>query len=254
MLGELYRPAGPALETACVVLEAKCPCACNIALNCTNGCTYCYVSKVTKSKVFRLPKTAPVQLVKEQVRNGKGFRPEGVFLSFLTDPFLPANVDNTEELIEYLKFDIHEDVWFNEDVKIATLSKIRLSMFSGVRHGVSIVSFDREFWRQYEPNTTDPLMRLQLLRDRGFVWVSMEPYPPSTIYKQDFKAFLTHFEDHHVNLIIFGKWNYNARAKTEEARIEYAENIDVLTDFCKSNNIRLHVKTDTMKFAFPNKE
>jgi hypothetical protein len=77
----------------------------------------------------------------------------------------------------------------------------------------------------------------------------MEPYPPSAIYKQDIKALLEELA--FVDLIVFGKWNYDKRATTEEARQEYAENINVLTDFCKSNNIRLHIKSDTLSFANP---
>lgn len=244
MLGELYKPKGLALETAQAVLEAENVYAVNVAWGCPNGCSYCYGPKVSKQSrqvwmTPRYPKVPPVDLVRRQLE--RGLKPDGVFISFETDPFLPGVEDATEELIEMLIFDY--------DVRVATLSKMGVSCFSGVRHGVSIVSLDEEFWMQHEPRTLRPNLRLSLLEDRGYGWISMEPYPPSAIYKQNFKGFLEYFKDAYVDLIIFGKWNYDSRSRTEEARKEYADNISILTDFCKSNDIRLHIKSDTVKIA-----
>lgn len=116
---------------------------------------------------------------------------------------------------------------------------------------MTIVSVDRDFWRKFEPNTLEPQRRIAALEDckgdKEYPWVSMEPYPPSAIHKQRIEDLLE--ELNFVDLIIFGKWNYDKRARTEEARREYAANIAVLTDFCKSNNIRLHIKSDTLKFV-----
>ena len=244
MLGELYKPKGMARETAQVVLEVEDPYACNIASGCKNRCAYCYVPKVTKTKEMRKPKLKPSTLVFRQLNNG--LEPEGVFISFLTDPFLKENRQETEDLLEHLS---------DNNIRMATLSKIGISEKIrplDLRDGMTIVSLDEGFWKSFEPNTTVPIKRVKLLEELSdldtYTWVSVEPYPPSAIHKQDFDSLLE--ELNFVDLIVFGKWNYDKRANTEEARHEYRNYIGILTDFCKSNNIRLHVKSDTMNFAF----
>ena len=269
MLGELYRPKGLALETAQAVLQTEQVYACNVAYGCSNACLYCYVPRFTRRRrdacEVRLPKKSPVDLVKHHLehqwinvseyyvfRHGTIVSLDdnfhtwtsklGVFLSFLTDPFLPQVKESTEHLIAYL---------LDLGVTIATLSKLATSYYYS-RHGMTVVSLDHDFWQKFEPNTLEPQRRIAALEDckgeKEDVWISMEPYPPSAIHKQRIEDLLEELS--FVDLIVFGKWNYDPRARTEAARGEYAENIKVLTDFCKSNNIRLHVKSDTLKFAF----
>jgi len=252
MLGELYRPRGLALETAMAVLQTdeEHTYACNVGYGCSNACLYCYVPKATHRRRYdcvqvRLPAKPPVELVRHQLEHQWRFHwtsKLGVFLSFLTDPFLPNVMESTENLIEFL---------LDQGTTVATLSKLDASKYY-VRHGMTIVSLDNNFHAQWEPNTMSPKFRLQTLEHckghwKEFVWVSMEPYPPSAIYKQRIEDLLE--ELNFVDLIVFGVWNYDKRARTEEARREYAENIQVLTDFCKSNNIRVHVKSETLKFV-----
>jgi len=254
MLGELYKPRGLALETAQAVLEVKDPYAVNVAYGCSNACTYCYVPRFThrKRNDFRvkLPQKSPIDLVRHQLQNQWRFRWTsnlGVFLSFLTDPFLPeihVKGFTADDLIYMLTRDY--------GIRVATLSKLQIPGLSGTRVGMTIVSLDDEFWQQYEPNTTPPGARRVSLFTRkrefsDYVWVSMEPYPPSTIYKQNLLELLEGLK--FVDLIVFGKWNYDPRARTEEARKDYAADIEILTDFCKSNNIRYHIKSDTVDFV-----
>lgn len=244
MLGELYQPRGLALETAQAVLEVDNPYACNVALGCKNRCKYCYVPgllRMSRDAPMRFPKKPPVQLVTHQLDFGKlKERPGGVFLCFLTDPFLSCNEPYTELLIEELTLEY--------EIPVATLSKVGTSLLINVRHGMSIVSLDKYFCREWEPNVASPKIRVACLRDRGFSWVSMEPYPPVAIWRQHLAPLLEEIK--FVDLIIFGKWNYDRRANTEAARADYAQNILMLEDFCKSNSIRLHVKSNTLAFAF----
>lgn len=247
MLGELYKPRGLALETARAVLEVTEPYACNVAFGCSNQCLYCYVPKLTHQKRTDLvlyPKIPPVEMVRKQLEKMPlNQRPKGVFISFCTDPYLPKNREATENLISLL---------LDEGIKVATLSKLDVSFYY-VRQGMTIVSLDLDFWQKFEPNTRTARSRIDALghcaRWHDYVWVSMEPYPPSAIHKQNIQHLLEELS--FVDLIIFGMWNYDKRARTEEARREYAENIQSITDFCKSNNIRLHVKSDTRAFANP---
>jgi len=250
MLGELYKPRGLALETACAVLEVEDVYACNVAYGCSNACAYCYVPRFTHRtrsacQEVRLPKKPPVELVRHQLEHQWRFHwtsKLGVFLSFLTDPFLPKIKQETEKLIGYL---------LDQGVTVATCSKLDFSNFD-VKHGMTIVSLDQDFWKKFEPNTLPPNLRIADLEHckctGEYVWVSMEPYPPSAIYKQNLKALLEELA--FVDLIVFGKWNYDKRATTEEARREYAENVKVITDFCKEQDIRLHIKSDTLEFVF----
>ena len=250
MLGELYRPHGLALETAQAVLETGNVWACNVSFGCTNACRYCYVPRFTRRRrdtcEVRLPKKSPVELVRHQLEHQWRFHwtsKLGVFLSFLTDPFLPQLRSSTEDLAVLL---------WKHHIRVATLSKVAtVGAGAEIRHGMTVVSCENKFRNEFEPNTPSPLTRIAELKGLKenwdqYVWVSMEPFPPSAIYKQRIGDLLEELK--FVDLIIFGVWNYDKRARTEEARREYAENIQVLTDFCKSNNIRLHVKTDTLRF------
>jgi len=247
MLGQMYKPKGLAGETAQAVLETKDVCAVNVADGCSNNCLYCYNQKGfwrhgRDPATVRLPKESPTRLVAHQIdKLLPNIENMGVFLSFLTDPYLPVVAAETRALIETL---------LCNHVRVATLSKIDVSWIAQVRDGMTMVSADFDFWHMYEPNTISPIARIVKLttaKDHGnFVWVSMEPYPPSEIYTQDFEALLHRLS--FVDLIVFGKWNYDPRARTEQARAEYAKNVETLTEFGLKHGIRTYVKSDTLKF------
>jgi DNA repair photolyase len=246
MLGQLYKPKGLALETARAVLEVEDPYACNVAYGCSNACGYCYTPFVMRKKrseqvTVRYPKVKPHLLVKEQFESG--LVPEGVFISFMTDPFLKENRENTKYLIDLLS---------DNNFQVATLSKSGMyaESIGHSRIGMTIVSLDTSFWKQWEINSVHPTERVYMLNGAqawgNYTWVSLEPYPPAAIYKQNLKELLEKIK--FVDFIIFGKWNYDARARTLQAKQDYQENVATLRDFCKSNSIRYHVKTDTLKF------
>ena len=248
MLGELYRPSGLAYETAKAVLETEEIYACNVALGCSNNCAYCYVPRFTRrcrdACDVRLPKKPPVDLVRHQLEHSWRFHwtsKLGVFLSFLTDPFLPQIKKSTEQLIEHL---------LDQGVTVATLSKLDASAFY-VKHGMTFVSLDDAFHDKFEPLTMSPKSRIEILelckgKWHEQVWVSIEPYPPSAIYKQRIEELLE--ELNFVDLIVFGRWRYDARASTKDAKLEYANYVQTVEDFCKENHIRCHIKNDTRRF------
>jgi len=241
MLGELYRPKGPALETAQQVLEIKQPFACNVAWGCSNCCKYpCYNAWRTKGKV-RLPRYPPLALVGKQVANG--LMPEGVFSSFGTDPFLPSVELSTRDLVNFL---------LAKGIKVATLTKMVPYCWSlKVRFGITIVSLDEQFRKTFEPNTSSIKERLKLLHlahiYHGYTWASLEPYPPPAIWKQDLRNLLNAIS--FVDFMIFGKWNYDKRANTHEAREFYRSTLPEFEDFCKAHRIRYWVKSGTRKFC-----
>jgi len=255
MLGELYYPKGLALETAKAVLEVKNPYAINMALGCPNGCSYCYgplASRQGKEKYqcLRMPKRTSIELVKAQLK--KGLVPKGVMASFLTDPYLPDLQKQTDNLVNYLLN------WEDEhglDVKTATLSKIGVSEYSYNRNGITIVSPSKEFSEQFEPGCPSPQYRMGLIEqcslDGEYSWVSMEPFPVQDIYPYKMYEIRQWWEElaaNYVDFIIFGKWNYDKRSRTEKARQEYAEIVPQFIDFCNDHGIRYHIKSDTLNF------
>jgi len=247
MLGELYKPKGEALETAQAVLETENVYACNVAKGCCNACSYCYIPQATRGAVKRgmisYPKEPTYELVKKQLHNG--VNPEGVFLSFLTDPFIKPIAKDTMKLIELLQ---------DYGIEVAVLTKLEPpAVIDGkfLRFGMSIVSSNRKFWRHFEMRTASPIVRyytLNKLHKAGFyTWLSVEPVPPPAIWKQDLIKQIEPF--YFVDFMIFGKWNYDKRASDEKARNYYAETIPRFIDFCKDHGIRYHVKKATMEFA-----
>jgi len=250
MLGELYKPSGLALETAKAVLSVDNPYAVNVALGCPNGCLYCYgplASRQGREKYLtpRCPKKDPVDLISRQL--SKGLDVEGVFISFLTDPYLPQLEEKTEELVNFL---------LDKGIKTATLSKIGTSSWFGNWNGMTIVSPYKDFSAKYEPNVHSPQERISMLEkthNRGnYTWASLEPWPVSDIYPYEMDDIWDFWEDlSFADFLIFGKWNYDKRAKTEKARGEYADIVPLFEEFCHEYGIYYHIKSDTRKFIQP---
>lgn len=241
-LGELYHPSGLALETAREVLETTSPMASNVAMGCPNDCHYCYGSLAFKKKDWtnvRFPKESPSKMVMKQL--DKGLKPDGAFLSFATDPLASCNMLETVKLVRRLQA---------HNIPVAVLSKQGVIHFPKIRHGATIVSIDRKFRKKWEPWTLkihDRIDCLKAYNDAGYyTWISMEPLPPPAIFEQNLIDLLEAVK--FVDFIIAGKWNYNKKANTAEAKVYYQKAITTFRDFCTSNKIRYHVKSDTLKF------
>jgi len=250
MLGQLYKPKGKALDTARAVLECDDVYVCNVAKGCTNQCSYCWLKEFPyfmENGKMEFPKKSPFEYVWKQIE--KGLKPEGVFLSFLTDPFLNMNYDKTIKLLDFL---------LNQGMKCATLSKYGVSEYdlidvfgeNELRTGLTISSLDVKFRYKYEPNTASIQWRLDILKQlkkfNNYVWISIEPYPTPDIWKQDLIELLKELS--FADFLLFGKWNYDWRAENLSARIFYRDMVDQFTGFCTENNIRHYVKPDTLKF------
>lgn len=248
-LGEIYEPKGLALETAKAVLDLERPWACNVALGCTNMCEDCYGPACFKKSdwgTIRKPSAPPRNLVLRQLykmeRKGVSL-PEGVFISFGTDPLLPVNQVETADLANLL---------FDFGIKVAVLSKMgSLSKAPKVFHGATIVSLSKRYKQLYEARAADIGHRIKALRDahaRGeYTWISMEPYPTPSVYDQDLIEILEAVT--FVDLIIFGKRNYDTRTSGPDARSFYKLTVNKFRDYCSSHDIRYHIKSDTLKFT-----
>jgi len=243
MLGELYQPSGKALEHARAVLEIEDVHAVNVAYGCSMGCSYCYGPSATYQSLqswreVRYPKERPLELVRRQL--DKGLRPEGVFISFLTEPLLPGVRESTEDLAQFL---------VDRDIRVAISSKSDVCLVAGIRHGMTIVSMDAEFTRRFEGINPEPMTRVEDLRavhDSGeYTWASLEPLPCPEIWEQNMLNLLK--ELWFVDFLILGKWNYDLRADTLEAREYYRGAVGAFNKFCVGHGIRNHVKSETLR-------
>jgi DNA repair photolyase len=238
ILGELYEPRGKALETARAVLEVDKVYAVNVAWGC-NNCSYCYNRRLTKGKIT-YPKKPPFYLVKKQLESG--IIPEGVFMCFGCDPYMPENTRSTWNVIKLL---------LEYKIIVATLSKMDLLnvQTSRIRHGMTVVSLSKEFSRREEKGAIPPSARIKKLRDaynQGlYVWGSLEPAPCPAKYKQEIRPLLEKLS--FVHFLILGKWNYEPLCQTPEAHKFYLELADEFIDFCKDHAIRYHVKKEIMQ-------
>ena len=244
MLGQLYQPSGKALEHARAVLDMEDVHAVNVAYGCKMGCCYCYGPGATYQnreswKNVRYPTKSPLKLVRQQL--DKGLNSEGVFISFFTEPLHPKTRASTEELAEFL---------LSQDIRVAISSKLGLASVPGVRHGMTVVSVDPEFSHNFEGVNPSPRSRVNTLRTKHasgeYTWASLEPLPCPAIWNQDILEVLQRLQ--FVDFLILGKWNYDARSSTKEARAYYRDAVWTFRDFCTEHGIRHHVKVDTLRF------
>lgn len=236
MLGELYYPKGRAKETAQQILEVKNPMAINMALGCENDCRYCFGPWAFFKRNWtemRLPRQNPLNLVIEQK-----VQPEGVFLSFATDPFLRKNRENTLQLLAF---------FMARNIPTATLSKIDVPNIRRNRNGMTIISTERRFNLQFEPNAPSSHDRIRKLKarhdQREYTWVSIEPFPCPEIWEQNLIELLEKLR--FVDFMIFGKWNYNKLVNTRAAHKFYKEKEIEFKEFCEAQKIRYWVKGNT---------
>jgi len=115
-------------------------------------------------------------------------------------------------------------------------------------YGITLVSLDKKFKKEYEPYSPpfeDRLKALKFLHDKGLkTWVSIEPYPTPNIVKQNLDLILKSVS--FVDKIIFGKMNYNVTSnKFENNREFYKEHAVKVIEFCKKNKIKYHIKEGT---------
>ena len=229
----------------------------NHVLGCAHGCMFpCYAFNLSKRfgnvKTYqewlepRIVSNALEVLEKEIPKYKKEIK--SVQLSFMTDPFMIGyeEVSNlTIAIINRLNRD---------NIKAVTLTKgiIPDSALETKRYneyGITLVSLSEEFRKKYEPFTSSYEERIQSLKkmhDAGFkTWVSIEPYPTPNIIEQDLLVLLNKIS--FVDYIVFGRWNYNKIISEYKDKNEFFnECAEMVVDFCKSKNIKYHIKKGTL--------
>jgi len=116
-------------------------------------------------------------------------------------------------------------------------------------YGITLVSLDEGFQKQYEPgaaSTSDRLKALKALSDRGcYTWVSIEPYPTPNIVTQDLSKLLEAVS--FVDRIIFGRLHYN-KIVSEYPNYQgfYNQCAQTVIRFCTEHDISYHIKNGTL--------
>jgi len=195
----------------------------------------------------RLVENALDLLKKEIPRKQKSIK--SVHLCFTTDPFMSGYPEITKMSLEIIKLLDHYGI------KCTALTKgllpSELSKFDRKHEwGISLVSFDEDFRKQYEPFSADYPTRLasiKNLHDLGCrTWVSIEPYPTPNIVKQDLVSLLDKVS--FTDRIIFGRLHYNKLVSTYPGYQNfYNDAVKTVIDFCNEFDIAYHIKAGTLK-------
>jgi len=227
----------------------------NHVLGCSHGCRYpCYAFLMARhhGRVRdyaewcrpRIVGNALALLDRELTR--KRALPPDVHLCLTTDPFMvghPEVVEMSLAIVERLN---------RSGIPCSLLTKGRLPEELAERrrfpcdntHGISLVSLDDGFRREWEPGAATYAERIAALRrlhDAGRrTRVHIEPYPTPGIFEQDLSEILAEvaFVDH----IYFSGWNYNPRVPRDRAADAfYRQQRSTVRSFCARHGIECKV-------------
>lgn len=229
----------------------------NHVFGCSHGCKfpcYAYMMKKRFGEVKgyddwlkpKLVSNALEILDNEIPRMKKDIK--SVHLCFTTDPFM---VDYPE--VSEMSYRIIKKLNDN-NIKCTCLTKgilpnelVDLSKTN--EYGITLVSLNEDFRKEYEPNSAgyeDRISALKYLHDNGcYTWVSIEPYPTPNVVEQSLDEILEKIK--FVDKIIFGRWNYNKIISQYKESKKYFNELAVkVTNFCEANNIQYHIKEGTI--------
>jgi len=226
---------------------------------CSHGCKYpCYAFMMKKRcgtvKTYeewcgpKIVSNALDLLEKEIPKYRKKIK--YVHLCFSTDPFMYK-----QDEVKDLSLKIINKLNSN-DIRCTVLTKgifpKELGDMNGFsrnnEYGITLVSLNEGFKRNYEPNSAsfkERIKALEHLHEKGFkTWVSMEPYPTPNIIKQDLMEILDAVS--FVNKIIFGRLNYNVKSSEFKYTKEfYNSSASFVIKFCRQKKIDYHIKQGT---------
>lgn len=229
----------------------------NHVLGCSHGCLYpCYAflmakrfGKAANYEEWRSPKLVSntLEILDREIPRLKS-KIESVQLCFTTDPFMYGY----EEVGQMSMMAIKK---LNAaGIRCTVLTKgllpIELAKLSPANeYGITLISIDEDFRKKIEPGAScyvERIAALKALHDKGYrTWVSIEPYPTPNLIKQDLIKILNAVS--FVNKIIFGRTNYNREITAFTThKAFYNQQVDVVVDFCRKNDIKYHIKNGTL--------
>lgn len=228
---------------------------------CSHGCKFpCYAFMMSrrfgKVKSYddwckpKLVKNALELLDKEIPKYKKDIK--FVHLCFMTDPFMylyPEIADMTLKIINKLNSNGIKCTILTKGIYPKELRNTKKYSDKN-EYGITLVSLDNSFKKQFEPNSAPYMGRinsLKILHNAGLkTWVSMEPYPTPNLAKQDLLEILKKIS--FVDNIIFGKLNYNCHSSNYPNNEQfYEEQAEIVENFCKERGIKYHIKYGTKK-------
>jgi DNA repair photolyase len=117
-------------------------------------------------------------------------------------------------------------------------------------YGITLVSLDEKFRKDFEPNSApfqNRIRSLEYLHRNGLkTWVSMEPYPTPNLIRQDLTKILDAVS--FVDKIIFGRLNYNVKSSEFKYTKEFYNSLALsVIKFCKRHGIDYHIKQGTQR-------
>jgi len=231
----------------------------NHVMGCSHGCKFpCYAMLMAKRfgrvKTYddwikpKLVSNA-LELLDKEIPKYK-HQIKTVHLCFMTDPFMEGY-----EEIKVMSLKIIEKLSDN-GIKTTVLTKgiypkeltDKKKYNPNNEYGITIVSSDPEFQKEYEPYAASYQTRinaLKYLHSEGLkTWVSIEPYPTPNIVKQDLMKMLNDIK--FADKIIFGRLNYNSKtSQYKEHKQFYNACSKTVIEFCNKNNMSYHIKNGT---------
>ena len=226
---------------------------------CSHGCRYpCYAMMMKKRcgvistyEDWTRPKIVEnaSELLERELSRYQG-RIKSVHLCFSTDPFM-FGYDEIGQLSLRLMRRLN-----SENIPCTVLTKgvypEEITLDEGMRRnefGITLVSLDEDFRRDYEPNAArfeERIKSLRYLHEKGFkTWVSMEPYPTPNIIRQDLIEILEAVS--FVDEIIFGRLNYSPKTRAfPHPKTFYKDQARAVVNFCEKKGISYYIKDGTL--------
>lgn len=229
----------------------------NHVLGCSHGCLYpCYAflmskrfGKVADHEQWCEPKLVSntLEILDREIPRLKS-KIESVHLCFTTDPFMYGYDEVAKMSMAAIKK--LNAAGIQCTVLTKGLLPIELAEQSpSNEYGITLISLDEDFRKKIESGASayaDRIAALKALHDKGCrTWVSIEPYPTPNLIEQDLLEILTAVS--FVNKIIFGRTNYNKKITAFTThKAFYNQQVDIVVDFCKQNDISYHIKNGTI--------
>lgn len=229
----------------------------NYVQGCSHGCKFpCYAFAMAKrfGKVKNYEEwinpyivSNTIELLKKELPKYKNDI-KNVHLCFTTDPFMYGYEDIKKLSLEVInlinKYNIPCHILTKGVLPEELILTSKKNMF-----GITLVSLDDNFRKEYEPGSAtyeERINSLKKIHDAGFkTWVSIEPYPTPNIIEQDLIKLLN--EVSFVDKIIFGRLHYNKMvSQFTDYKKFYNDCADIVMDFCNKNKIRYHIKEKTI--------
>lgn len=229
----------------------------NHVLGCFHGCKYpCYAflmakrfGKVKTYEEWCEPKLVgnTLELLDKELPRLKG-KIKSVHLCFTTDPFMENYPEVGEMSIASIKKINEAGIPCTVLTKGILPSRLK-NLSKENEYGITLVSLDENFRKEYEPNSVSYRKRINALKKLNEAgcktWVSVEPYPTPNIIEQDINKILESIS--FADKIIFGRTHYNKMISAYSGYKDfYNAGAEKVIAFCKGKSISYHIKEGTV--------